>query len=159
MVIDQHTQVVKTEQKRGWFPVNARPRLPVSGERTSINLLGAVTEDGDRFVSFVRGRLTAKVAMHFFRALQYEFGERLAIVLDNAGYFIAKTLKKQAAAAGLLLVYLPPYAPEMNPLEEFWRQLRARRANRLFRSFDELMAYLKRTLPRLPSPKISEYLC
>jgi hypothetical protein len=100
VVIDQHTQVVKTEQKRGWFPVNARPRLPVSGGRKSINLLGAVTDDGDRFIVLVPGRLTGAVAKHFFRALQQEFGPNLAIVLDNAPYFIAKVLKKQAAASG-----------------------------------------------------------
>ena len=102
-MIDQNTQVIKTKQKRGWFPVNSRPRLPVSGGRTSINLLGAVTDDGDRFISFVEGSFTGKVAAHFLGALQEEFGENLVIVLDNAPYFIAKHLKKQSAKAGLLL--------------------------------------------------------
>jgi transposase len=159
VVIDQNTQVVKTEQKRGWFPVNSRPRLPVSGGRASINLLGAVTDDGDRFVSFVEGRFNGKVAAHFLRALQQEFGKKLVIVLDNAPYFIAKFLKKQAAADGLLLEYLPAYAPEMNPLEQCWRQLNDGRANRLYREVSELKAYLTAKLPTLTSPKIYEYLC
>lgn len=94
--------------------MNTRPRLPVSGGRASINLLGAVTGDGDRFISFVDRSFTGKVAVHFLRALQQEFGEKLVIVLDNAPYFIAKYLKKQAAKAGLLLEYFPPYGPEMN---------------------------------------------
>ena len=158
-MIDQNTQVIKTTQKRGWFPVNSRPRLPVSGGRTSINLLGAVTDDGDRFISFVEGSFTAKVAAHFLRALQEEFGKELVIVLDNAPYFIAKHLKKQAAKAGLLLEYLPPYAPEMNPLEQCWRQVNDGRANRLYRTLPELKTYLTETLPTLSSPKIYEYLC
>lgn len=116
VVNDQNTQVIKTKQKRGSFPVNSRPRLPVSGARTSINLLGAIIDDGDRFISFVEGSFTEKVAAHFLRALQEEFGKELVIVLDNAPYFIAKHLEKQAAKAGLLLE-LPSYAPEMNPLE------------------------------------------
>jgi len=48
----------------------------------------------------------------------------LVIVLDNARYFIAKTLKKQAVIGGLLLEYLLPRSPEMNPLENCWLQLR-----------------------------------
>jgi len=151
--------VIKTEQKRAWFRVNSRPRLPVSGGRASINLLGAVTDDGDRFISFVEGSFTGKVAAHFLQALQEEFGEKLVVVLDNAPYFIAKHLKKQAAKAGLLLEYLPPYAPEMNPLEQCWRQLNDGRANRLYRELSELKAYLTATLPTLTSPQIYEYLC
>jgi transposase len=159
VVIDQNTQVIKTNQKRGWFAVNSCPRLPVSGGRTSINLLGAVTDDGDRFITFVEGGFTGKVAAHFLRALQQEFGEKLVIVLDNAPYFIANHLKKQAANDGLLLEYLPPYAPEMNPVEQCWRQLNDGRANRLYHTLSELKAYLTTKLPTLNSPKIYEYLC
>jgi transposase len=159
VAIDQHTQVVKTEQKRGWYPVNLRPRLRVSGGRKAINLLGAVTDDGDRFVTLIPGRLTAEVAKYFLRALQQEFGRKLVIVLNNARYFTAKTLKKQAAADGLLLEFLPPYSPELNPLEQCWRQLKAARANRLFLTLADVKAFLKNTLPTLTSPQIYEYLC
>jgi len=139
--------------------VNSRPRLSVSGGRASLNLLGAVTDNGDRFISFVEGSFTGKVAAHFLRALQQEFGEKLVIVLDNAPYFIAKHLKKQAAKAGLLLEYLPSYAPEMNPLEQCWRQLNDGRANRLYLTLPELKTYLTSKLPTLDSPEIYEYLC
>lgn len=122
--------------------MNSRPILPVSGGRKLINLLGAVTDDGDRFVTQVPGRLKNVVARYFLRALQQEFGDRLAIVLDNAPYFFAKALKKQAAAS-LLLGYLPPYSPEMNPLEAFWRQLEAARTNRLFLSPEEVKQFSK----------------
>jgi transposase len=121
--------------------------------------LGAVTDNGDRFISFVEGSFTGKVAAHFLRALQQEFGEKLVIVLDNAPYFIAKHLKKQAAKAGLLLEYLPSYAPEMNPLEQCWRQLNDGRANRLYLTLPELKTYLTSKLPTLDSPEIYEYLC
>ena len=148
-----------TEKKRDWFPVNSRPRLPVSGVREKVNMLGAVTDDGERFVAHTPDQFNAEVAKHFLRAIQQEFGEKLAVVLDNASYFIAKTLKKQAAADGLLLAYLPSHSPEMNPLENCWRQLRDGRANRLFRTLDEVKEYLSTALATLNSPEIYEYLC
>lgn len=122
-------------------------------------MLGAVTDDGERFVALTPDQFNAEVAKHFLRAIQHEFGEKLAIVLDNASYFIAKTLKKQAAADGLLLEFLPSHSSELNPLENCWRQLREGRANRLFRTVEEVHEYLSIALPRLTSPRIYEYLC
>lgn len=104
------------------------------------------------------GWLTGELAKHFVRALQQEFGEKLAVVLDNAPYFIERSFKKQTVG-GLLLENLPPYSPELNPLKLCWRQLQAGRANRLFRSLSELTAYLSETLPSIVSPKIYESLC
>ncbi|SEP28791.1 DDE superfamily endonuclease [Halogranum amylolyticum] len=103
VAIDQHTQAVATIKRRDWFPVNSRPRLPVSVGREVINMLGAVTDSGDRFVALTPNRFKAEVSQHFLRALQHEFGPKLVIVLDNAKYFIATDFKKQAAADGLLL--------------------------------------------------------
>lgn len=124
-----------------------------------MNMLGAVTDDGERFVALTPDRFNAEVAKHFLRAVQQEFGKKLAVVLDNASYFIAKTLKKQAAVDGLLLEFLPSHSPELNPLESCWRQLRDGRANRLFRTVEEVTEYLSTALPTLNSPQIYEYLC
>lgn len=124
-----------------------------------MNMLGAVTDDGERFIALTPDRFTAEISKHFLRALQQEFGEKLVIVLDNAPYFIAKTLRKQAVSDGLLLEFLPAHSPEMNPLENCWRQLKEGRANRLFRTIDDVKDYLSTTLPTLNSPRIYEYLC
>lgn len=122
-------------------------------------MLGAVSDDGERFIALTPNQFNAEVAKHFLRAIRQEFGENLAIVLDNASYFIAKALKKQAAADGLLLEYLPSHSPEMNPLENCWRQLREGRANQLFRTVNGVKEYLLAALPTLSSPQIYEYLC
>ena len=72
---------------------------------------------------------------------------KLVIILDNAPYFIAKRLKKQADVRCLLLEYFPPYASEMNPVEQFWRQLNDGRANRLYHTLPDLKTYLTTKLP------------
>ena len=124
-----------------------------------MNLLGAVTDEGDRFVCLTPDRFTAEVSLYFFRALQHEFGKKLVLVLDNAPYFIAKDLKRQAAAAGLLLEYLPPYSPELNPLEPCWEQLRKGRTNRLFLTVRDIESYLKTALQKLEPPEIYGFIC
>jgi len=159
VVIDQNTQVIKTEQKRAWFGVNSRPRLPVSGGRASINLLDAVTDDSDRFMSFVEGSFTGKVAAHFLRALQEEFGQKLMIVLDNAPYFMAKHLKKQAAKAGLPLDISPAVRARNEPTRTVLASSERRTGQQTLSNTPRVETYLTSKLPTLNSPKIYESLC
>jgi transposase len=51
-------------------------------------------------------------------------GAHVTIVLDGAGWHIAKALE---VPVNITLVLLPPYAPELNPIENVWAYLRANR--------------------------------
>jgi len=57
------------------------------------------------------------------------------VLLDNASYHKAKLLK---IPANVLLVFLRPYTPELNPIERFWQEVRRPFKGRLFASLDEL---------------------
>lgn len=138
--------------------MNSRPRLPVLGARGKVNMPGAVTDDGEPFVALTPNHFNTRVAKYSLRAVQHEFGEKLTIVLDNASYFIVKTLKKQAAG-GLLLESLPSHSSVLKPLENCWWQLREGQANRLFQSVEEVHKYVSTALSRLTSPRIYQYLC
>ncbi len=48
-------------------------------------------------------------------------GSHAALVCDGAGYHVAKRL---AVPDNITLVPLPPYAPELNPIENVWEYLR-----------------------------------
>jgi transposase len=44
-------------------------------------------------------------------------------VLDNAPAHVAKAL---VIPANVVLIYLPPYCPELNPIERLWQDLKGR---------------------------------
>ena len=44
------------------------------------------------------------------------------MILDRAGYHTAKALK---VPQNLSLIHLPPYSPELNPVENLWHYLRS----------------------------------
>jgi hypothetical protein len=50
-------------------------------------------------------------------------GEHVALVLDGAGWHSSKALR---VPASITLVPLPPYSPELNPVERVWLHLKAR---------------------------------
>ncbi len=154
--IDQTKKSVQVEPRAAWFPCGTRPSVELSGQREWTCLLGAITEDGDRFFSRFTEYVTAEHAKHFILALYEEFEEDLLIVLDGASYF-QSAVKDLTGRDGLDFVTLPSYSPELNPVEECWRQLQASLSNCFFDSLDELTTAIDTALDQLSIPKVSNY--
>ena len=60
------------------------------------------------------------------------------LVWDGNGNHIAKVVGKEAEKLGIELVKIPPHQPQLNPVEEIWRQLNHHLANRLFFTVEEV---------------------
>jgi transposase len=56
-------------------------------------------------------------------------------VLDNGAFHKAKALRWPPNVAP---VFLPPYSPELNPMERVWRDLKDRLADSVVQTLDEL---------------------
>jgi transposase len=59
------------------------------------------------------------------------------VVMDNASFHTSERIQKAVEAAGCFLEYLPPYSPDLNPIEHKWAQAKALR-RKLGCSTDEL---------------------
>jgi len=72
---------------------------------------------------------------------------RLVMVLDGAGWHRASSLKPPA---NMRLVFLPPYAPELNPVEHIWDEVREKSfGNLAFNTLDALERHLEEALRTL----------
>ena len=47
------------------------------------------------------------------------------LVMDNASFHKSERIQDVIEAAGCLLEYLPPYSPDLNPIEHKWAQAKA----------------------------------
>jgi transposase len=47
------------------------------------------------------------------------------LVMDNASFHHTERIAQMCADAGVKLMYLPPYSPDLNPIEEFFAELKA----------------------------------
>jgi hypothetical protein len=73
--------------------------------------------------------------------------ERIVMVIDGAGWHRSDALK---APDNIYLLKLPPYAPELNPIEHVWDELREKFFhNRVFKSIDALEDHLIEALKTL----------
>jgi hypothetical protein len=70
--------------------------------------------------------------------------DRIIMVIDGAGWHCSESLK---APDNIYLLKLPPYAPELNPIEHVWDELREKFFhNRVFKSLDALEDHLTEAL-------------
>ena len=62
------------------------------------------------------------------------------MVLDSASYHKSKAVREYVESTGgdTELEFLPQYTPQLNQVENVWRDLKRRLAGRFFRSADEL---------------------
>jgi len=78
--------------------------------------------------------------------------ERIVMVIDGAGWHRSAALKPPE---NIYLLKLPPYAPELNPIEHVWDELREKFFhNRVFKSLDALedhLVFALRNLEENPS--------
>ena len=62
--------------------------------------------------------------------------ERIILCMDKAGWHTTQNLK---IPENIIIWHLPPYSPELNPVELIWRELRAKYFNnKTFETLDEL---------------------
>lgn len=61
---------------------------------------------------------------------------RIVLLLDKAGWHISQNIR---LPDNLVLIHLPPYSPELNPVELLWREIRRKNFhNKIFNSLDDV---------------------
>ncbi|KKL72801.1 hypothetical protein LCGC14_2081270 [marine sediment metagenome] len=111
-----------------WSLKGQQPEISTYGGRKRQHLIGAVEPlEGNLHVAFSE-MLKASQFQHYLEGLlaRYPAPKKLIMVLDNARAHHSKELKPflDANKDRLELVFLPPYSPDLNPMEWFWKFLR-----------------------------------
>jgi len=50
--------------------------------------------------------------------------KRICLILDNFATHKAKKVQKKAGSLNIKLIYLPPYSPDLNPIEFIWKSIK-----------------------------------
>lgn len=127
-----------------WIPPEVKdPVLLHAPTRKSVKYFGAVRLRDGKFVASREEGAFDGVTFHAFLQQLWRVtrrGSRRAVIIaDNAGYHHAKLHKawRDAHAKRLRLHFLPPYSPELNPIERVWKLTRRRRLhNQYFETLD-----------------------
>jgi transposase len=140
-----------SDTRRCWCPAPTRPlcRSMVTQEYTYA--YAAASPDGI-FDSLILPHVNSDCMQIFLDEVAARHrNERIIMVLDGAGWHTSGLL---TVPQNMRLVSLPPYAPELNPVEHIWDDLREKAFhNRVFESIDGLEDHLVVSLRKLEEDK------
>ena len=90
------------------------PALTVNGLLEYLVYPGSTT--GDAFFLWLAKDLLPKMNPYP--------GPNSVLVMDNASWHLGQQLEAACEAAGVRLIYLPPYSPDFNPIETYFGDLK-----------------------------------
>jgi len=124
-LIDESGFMLQGVRARTWAPRGQTPIQRVAGPRKHISVISAIT------VSPIKRRLglyfetyehsiNGKDVLPFMRLLRRSLGRGVIFVLDllNAHRWAAREYRRRAASVEF--EWLPPYAPDLTPVEQVW---------------------------------------
>ncbi|MDR1223022.1 MAG: IS630 family transposase [Tannerella sp.] len=100
-----------------------RTFLRTSHGRNRINVPGAVNAISKEVTTLINTTyITTGTVMDFPVQLKGKYAlNPIFLVLDNAKYQHCDAVKKKAEELGITLLFLPPYAPNLNIIERLWK--------------------------------------
>lgn len=117
-------------RRTGWAPLGVTPVQVAKFHRGQrYQILPAYCQDGVLFSRVFRGSTDASIFENFIGELLHHCGRwsepKSVLVMDNASFHHSERIECMCLEAGVKLVYLPPYSPDLNPIEEFFAELKA----------------------------------
>ena len=122
-----------------WAPRGSRPTAVKQTKYEWVYVYGAVDPiTGDSSALLLRHVDTAHMnAFLGVLAQSVAVDEHIVLVMDNAGWHHSKDLRMPANITPL---FLPPYSPELNPIERLWAYLKSHYlSNRAFADYAALL--------------------
>ncbi len=138
--IDEAGSHVAMTRDHAWAPRGQTVTEAVPRNRGAVTtMLGALGITGLLAIMTIEGGTDADV---FYAFVDQVLGPKLKpgdiVVLDNVGAHKPTVIRKRIEAAGAALLFLPPYSPDLNPIEECWSKLKAGLKSFAARTRDDL---------------------
>lgn len=137
-----------TRPESGWIKKGEDYELPANSGRQRLNLNGAVCiQHPERIFSVEAERISYEANIELFeKMLEARPDKRLIVYADNAKYNHAVALKTWIADRHdrIELRHLPPYSPNLNPIERLWKFMKKEVINSFFYpTFQEFRAGIR----------------
>jgi len=134
-----------SDTRRCWCPKPTRPMCKAMVTQEYTYAYAAVSVSDGVLDSLILPHVNSDCMQIFLDEISNRHpADRIVMVLDGAGWHKAGAL---SVPENMRLLSLPPYAPELNPVEHLWDELREKSfGNLVFDSIDALENHLEASL-------------
>jgi len=125
---------------RVWAERGTRPQAVKQTEYEWVYLFGAINPVTGNSSALITPTVNTQYMNAHLRFISDAVDDQthVVLVLDRAGWHVAKALE---VPENITLLHLPPYSPELNPVERVWAYVKSHyMSNRIYIDYDELFA-------------------
>jgi hypothetical protein len=121
----------------GWFERGKRTSVKVKLGFQNFYVFSAVSMKSGQDISYIMPSVNTQAMNEFLACMSKDLGQKQAIVvMDCAGWHRSKDLK---IPENIEIVFLPPYSPELNPVEKLWQYIKSHTIkNKVYETLYEL---------------------
>lgn len=122
--------------RRSWSKVGKRTIIDSQQSFENRYLFSAVAPlSGDSFHLTSIDEFTTEAAHVFLVEFKKKYVDKMVVLVwDNAPCHKPQIHRE---IPGLIIIFLPPYSPELNPAERFFEELRKATADQIFKTIEE----------------------
>lgn len=135
---------------RTWGRIGETPKVIASGQRGRYNTLALVTPRGKLEYEVTGERVNSEIYIEFLEQALADCTKPLILLVDRASFHSSKTVRDfvRARRDRIRIYFLPKYAPDYNPTEQVWEEIKENNVRRqpIYSKFDlkkKLMNALK----------------
>jgi transposase len=140
----------------GWIRTGTHKPISTTASRTRLNLMGSINLETMKLTIGSYETINSTTMEQHFKKLRekYPKAPKIHLILDQGSYNVSAETKAAAEKHGIVLHYLPPYSPNLNPSERLWKVMNEyTRNNRFFESAkqfrQEIMNFFEVTWPKI----------
>lgn len=157
--LDAVHPTMATKITYGWIRTGKKgdKLIKTTASRSRLNLLGSINLESMDVTIASHETINSKAMEKHFASLRkkYPHAPRIHQILDNGSYNTSYDTREAAKKYGIVLHYLPPYSPNLNPIERLWKIMNEfTRNNRVFTTVSDFKTAIFE-LFRITWPKIS----
>lgn len=137
-------------QNYGYSPANSSLSIAVPVRKANVSSLVLISNNGIMNHKIVEGTFNSGLFVEFFedclrKGIVFE-GKK--IIMDNARIHKSETSLSYLSSKNISFDFLPPYSPQLNPIEEFFSSFKARyhAIRPIAQTNQELIRNVKQTL-------------
>ena len=129
-----------THLSYGWIKKGLRKELPSNTGRARLNLSGSIDVLSQKLIIQEDKTLNAASTILFLEKLEkaYPCKKKIHLFCDNARYYKNKAVTAYLQTSKIKIHFLPPYSPNLNPIERLWKLLKEKvMCNVYYEYFDD----------------------
>ena len=123
----------------GWIKKGEDKEIKSNTGRRRLNINGAVCIETLDVISVFDESVNAQSTIKLFKKILHKNpnAEKIHVICDNARYYRSKMVNEFLENSKIELVFLPPYAPNLNVIERLWRYFKKEIVyNKYYGTFD-----------------------